>query len=195
MSNPEALHNFDPVIASLIRSKAARLRGLARLNDQDLEDLEQDCRVELLRKLKRFDPDRGKPDAFVARVLRNFLANYLRNRSAGRRDPRRVTSLGGPERAARVSEGAMDRCGRHARPRPDEAELRHDVQTVIADLPPELLDLALRLMRQSVTATARESGVPRTTLQSRVRKLRAVFERHELREYLCRPSSFCDRTG
>jgi RNA polymerase sigma-70 factor, ECF subfamily len=193
LSNPRSLHDYDPAIAELIRSKAARLFGSTKLNPQDVEDLLQECRLELNRKLGRFDPDRGDPDAFVARVLRNFLANLLRNRLARRRDPRCVKSLCRNDRDGSFRDPADDRLRPH--PRLDEAELRCDVRVAINSLPPNLRDLAVRLMDRSVSQAARELGVPRTTLHSLLRKLRAVFERHDLRDYLCRPSSFRDRTG
>jgi RNA polymerase sigma factor (sigma-70 family) len=185
---------FDPAISSLIRSKAARLRGCAWLNEQDLEDLSQDCHVELLRKLGRYDPSRGAVEAYVARVLENFVANWFRNRVAQRRDPRSVTWLGALDRID-CAPGGRDRFRRDHRSSFDQADLNQDLLTVLNSLPPDLQDLALRLMHQSVAAAARALGIPRTTLQSRIRKLRTVFERHDLKNYLLRSSSFRDRTG
>jgi RNA polymerase sigma-70 factor (ECF subfamily) len=184
LSTTQPPDDFDPAIAELVRSKAARLRGRARLNHQDIEDLSQECRLELFRKLGRFDSSRGEPDAFVARILRNYVSNLLRNRSALRRDPRRVSSLGAADRAGRVPEASCHRPGRKLRPGLEAAELRQDVLAILEALPLDLCDLALRLMHQTVAEVAREIGVPRTTLQSRLRKLRTLFERHDLRDYL-----------
>jgi RNA polymerase sigma factor (sigma-70 family) len=186
---------FDPAIANLIRSKAARLRRCGWLNEPDLEDLSQDCRVELLRKLGRYDPSRGAIEAYAARVLKNFLANCLRNRVAQRRDPRSVTTLGEIDGSDRVPQVAKDRFRRDRRSSLEQSDLSHDLLTVLGLLPPDLQDLALRLKYQSVAAAARELGIPRTTVQSRIRKLRVIFERHDLKEYLRRPSSFRDATG
>ena len=135
----------------------------------------------MLRKLGRFDSARGKPDAFVARVLRNFLANQLRNRAALRRDPRRASNLGTADRGGRVPEAARDRFGRQPRTRLEETDLGLDVLAVVESLPAELRDLAARLMRQPVAQAARETGVARTTPQSRLRKIRSLFEQRPAR--------------
>ncbi len=45
---------------------AARLARRFRLVDADREDLRQDLIVDLLARLRHFDPGRGTPDAFIA---------------------------------------------------------------------------------------------------------------------------------
>jgi RNA polymerase sigma factor (sigma-70 family) len=174
------LEQADPLISRLIRAKARRLTGQARLRVEDVEDLAQDCRAELVRKFAAFDPARGSLPAFVVRVLANLVTNRLRDRLAAKRDPRRVRPAG------RLPEPlpAAYRHARRLRTDLERAELRLDLEVVVRTLKPELRALAERLRRQSLAEAARQTGVPRTTLQSRVRALRAVFERHDLRDFL-----------
>jgi transposase-like protein len=59
-----------------------------------------------------------------------------------------------------------------------------DLAEVIDSMPGELRDLAKRMKTQSISAIAREIGVPRTTLNDAVRRLRQRFEQAGLRDYL-----------
>lgn len=159
-----------------------------------MEDLAQDCHAELLRKLPGFDPAKASPVAFAVKVLGNFLSNSLRDRQAARRDPRRLTSLGGPGAAA-VPESGGDRHRRSPRSRQQGVDLRHDLEVALLELGPELRGWVERLSRQSVAAAARATGVPRTTPHSRLACVRRVFEKHNLAEYLGQPSSLRGATG
>ena len=58
-----------------------------------------------------------------------------------------------------------------------------DVTNVIQTLPPDLRELANSLKSQSISEVARRSGVPRTTLNDRVRRIRTVFDKAGLRAY------------
>jgi hypothetical protein len=59
-----------------------------------------------------------------------------------------------------------------------------DLADVVAHLPKELRDLAERLKSRSLSETSRELGIPRSTLQRRVHRLRQYFEDAGLRIYL-----------
>jgi RNA polymerase sigma-70 factor (ECF subfamily) len=192
LSTPAPHGDFDPVIADLIRSKARRLRGPLRLNEHDLEDLMQDCHAELVQKLRHYNPARRSLDVFAGTVLRNFLSNYLRNRFAQRRDPRKVRSLDATLRSDRVPETRDDSDGRSAF---DEVDLRLDTRAAVDALAPHLRELADRLTRQSVAEIARDTGIPRSTLQSRLQSVRRVFERFGLEKYLSRRRHPTDEPG
>src|SRR6187455_751181 len=76
------VHDHDLALA---RRHAARAIGRAGLNGGDREDLAQEALFQLVRRIRRYDPDRGPREAFVARVVEH--------RCAARRDWRRSTSL------------------------------------------------------------------------------------------------------
>jgi RNA polymerase sigma factor (sigma-70 family) len=190
LSTPEHPSDIDPIIAGLVREKARRLTGRSRLSAHDREDLIQDCYAELQRKLPAFDPAKASLQAFVVRVLRRFLSNRIRHRFAAKRDPRRVSHRDAPAGAAGTTGlDALASCDG------EDADLRLDVEAILQRLPPALRDLAEALKSLSVAAIAREAGLPRTTVQSRLRALRVHFERHHFAGFLRTASSLRKRTG
>jgi RNA polymerase sigma-70 factor, ECF subfamily len=180
---------IDPFTRDLIRRKARRLARRPGFRPQDCQDLEQELVTRLLGRLGTFDPGR---EALVTTIVKRCAANILRDRLAAKRDDRGTTSLhdpaGGdtPEDLASTL-GPDEHAARLGRtPRTDEetVQLALDVAEVVARLPPDLRDLAERLMTQSVSQIAHDSGTPRTTLNDRVSRLRQRFEQAGLRGYL-----------
>ncbi|MCX7428988.1 MAG: hypothetical protein NTW96_25600 [Planctomycetia bacterium] len=55
---------------------------------------------------------------------------------------------------------------------------------MMVTLPDRLRDLAERLKSQTISKIARDIGVPRTTLNESVRRLRQRFENGGLKDYL-----------
>ena len=185
----------DAAVQALVRSKALRLSRGAGFRPQDAEDLAQSLLVGLLQRLP--DPGLGRERllACVARAVEQVGVNLRRDRRARKRDDRRVQSLGtltpggpgeGPaELADAVGQKDLDaRPGGGGRPAEDRAALKLDVAAVLERLPPDLRALAERLTTQSVAEAARDLGLPRTTLNERVRLLRMRFERAGLKDYL-----------
>ena len=76
------------------------------------------------------------------------------------------------------------RRGRWPRSPEEQAQLACDVTAVLDRLPAELRDLAVRLLTQSPSQIARATGVPRSTVYSRMRRLRRFLERADLHGYL-----------
>jgi RNA polymerase sigma-70 factor, ECF subfamily len=179
----EYTHDLDPIVAALVRDMARRLTGRARLNDEDIEDLAQDCRAELIRKLRAFDPTKSAFEAFVVGVLRHFLANRIRDRFAAKRNPCRVRALDALTGVVDSLSPGIDRPSR-IRSEREGTDLRLDVDALLDRLPPRLRALAERLKIQSVAEIARETGVPRTTVQSRIRSIRMRFASTRLTDFL-----------
>jgi len=143
--------------------------------------------------LKERLPDPEMLQEFGAVVERD-VANILRDKKAEKRDHRRIGSLhvmievtddGPTELAGTIGEREHNarRC-RHPRSEDDLSQLASDLADVVAALPDELRDLAERLKTQSISEIAREVGIPRTTVNDTVRRLRQRFEHAGLREYL-----------
>ena len=63
-------------------------------------------------------------------------------------------------------------------------ELAQDVADIVAGLPPELRELAEALKTESISQIARRTGLPRRTINARVRQLRERLERAGLKNYL-----------
>lgn len=186
---------IDQFTARLIRRKARQLVGRAGFTRSDREDIEQELRLKLLKHFSSYDPQQGHRHAFVTAVVERHAANLLRDRQAEKRDHRRVCSLNvviadeedeGPvELGDTIGRRELDaRLGRSLRDQQELAELVLDMADVIAGLTPELRDLAERLKADSASQVARDLGVPRTTLNGTIQKLRQRFEGAGLRDYL-----------
>ena len=178
----------------IVKRKVRQIIGRAGYTRQDREDLEQELLARLLQGLKSFDPDVAHRKSFVTAIVERAVANILRNARAEKRDHRRISSLqllvevtddGPTELAETIGDREYNRL-RCRDPRSDEelSQLNTDLADVVAVLPEELRTLAERLKTQSISAIAREIGVPRTTLNGAVRHLRQRFEQAGLRDYL-----------
>ena len=103
----------------------------------------------------------------------------LRERRAKKRNGGPVSSIDKPIKDGQSTE-PID-------PRPSDQEasdLASDLADVLARLPDDLRAVAERLQSQTVSQAARALGVPRTTLQRQVQRLRRCFENAGLRIYL-----------
>jgi RNA polymerase sigma-70 factor, ECF subfamily len=156
---------IDPNTAAFIRRKASQLIRQNRLANCDQDDLEQDLTLELLKRLPAFDPSKGKREPFVYVLLKNAAADLQRRLMCARK-------------CKQLGEQAIDD------PAERLAELARDVESVLARLPDDLKAIAELLKNRSVSDAARELGIPRTTLNDRVRALRERFEKAGLRDYL-----------
>lgn len=178
----------------IVKRKVRQIIGRAGFHQQDRQDLEQELLTRLLHSLKSFDPNQAHRKAFVTAVVERDVANILRDKQAEKRDHRRIGSLqvtieitdnGPTELAETIGDRELNarRC-RDPRSPDNLAQLACDLADVVAALPQELRDLAERLKTQSISAIAREVGIPRTTLNDAVRRLRKRFEQAGLRDYL-----------
>jgi len=187
---------LHPYAEKLIRIKARRLIGRAGFVRSDQEDIEQELRFDLLRRCPKFDPKRAKFSTFVDRVVRHKIASIIEARQASCRDCRRCrSSLNDPLKAKEGEDPAergdmLDqdatrlRTGGANRPADECIDLRDDIRTVLAGLPPELRGLCRRLMKGTPTEVERETGTARGTLYESIQKLRRRFEKEHLKEYL-----------
>jgi len=186
---------LHPYAEKLIRIKARQLVGKAGITRTDCEDLAQEMRLDLWRRLPKFDPKRAKFSTFADRVVKHKVASIIEARKAGLRDYRRQRcSLNDPlktpdgkpaERGDMLDQDAtLLRTGGTNRPADERINLRDDIRTVLAGLPPELRGLCCRLMKGTPTEVQGETGIPRGTLYEPFETLRRRFEKARLKEYL-----------
>jgi RNA polymerase sigma-70 factor (ECF subfamily) len=194
MGPDDAPQPIDQIASDLIRRKARKLVGRAGFTSQDREDLQQEFLVRVLPQLRAFDPRRGPVHAFVSTVIDNCAADLLRERLAQKRDYRRLRPLhkarapdeeAADQRAAEPGQDAHDaRLGRSPRSPEEKAQLASDVAEVLARLSPKDQDLARRLKQDSVSQVARDLGRSRSGVYANVRRLRQIFARAGLQDYL-----------
>jgi RNA polymerase sigma-70 factor (ECF subfamily) len=161
----ENTNPIDPATAVCIRRKVRQIVRRTALNPSDREDLEQDIVLEILRRLPAFDETRGKREAFIRVLLNHAVADLIR-KLLSRKVPVPLT----------LDELAVDDPGERL------VSLAQDVETVLTGLPLHLREIAELLKTLSITKAARELGMPRATLQDRVRVLRQRFEQAGLRD-------------
>lgn len=179
---------------NLIRRKARRLVGVAGLTTSDVPDLEQDMKVDLLKRLSKYDPARGVPlNAFITRIINNHIATIIEARNAQSRDYHCHSSLNemvagskdvDAELADLLGDQADERFHRAEHSHEPHVDLALDLAKAVAELPPDLQDLCRRLMRQSPTEISKETGVPRGTLYEQRERLLSHFTERGLQEYL-----------
>lgn len=143
----------------LVELTADRLIGHGEFAENEREDLQQELLLRLLESWPAFDPRKSRPLTFVAIVTRNAASKLVRQRRMERQHIRFVPESPDVEVPSHVP--TVDR--------------RCDVATVLARLPPELQELAGRLMSESVTEVARSDGVPLSDIKRQVRQLREAF--------------------
>jgi len=182
---------------TLIRIKARKLARTAASPEVDWEDFAQDMRLDLWRRLSKFDPSKAPLNAFITRVVEHKVASIIEARTAACRDYRRCPrslnepSKSRPEKGPPVEFGRLlarevihRRIGIPSNSPEDLHDLAHDIAAVISNLPQEQRDVCLRLMRGNLTEVAQETGIPRGTLYESFEMLRRRFEKEHLKEYL-----------
>jgi len=170
---PVAIDLSDPAIGALIRRKA---RKLARRSD-DLaigrDDLAHELVAALLARKSKFDASRGEAGAFLHVVLEHAATNILRELHAGKRTPsgQLVGAIGCVDQRQADSDEMRD--------------LMMDVEEALGELPEYLREVAERLAASdTITEIARDLGVTRDTVYSRVAAIRKRFESRGLTQYL-----------
>jgi RNA polymerase sigma factor (sigma-70 family) len=183
-----------PFAGQIIQRKASILSGKYGFLPSDIEDIAQDFWWEVMRRANHFDPEKGSEVQFIQTVVNNACASLIERQKAVKRgfgipitsidaeispdDPSESTLHDIVDResylnATRSSDTTQSR----------QHDLRIDLDAALQSLPPSLQDLARRLRGSSVSEVARETGIPRTSLNDRIRKIRLHLKEQGLGEY------------
>jgi RNA polymerase sigma-70 factor, ECF subfamily len=185
--------DIDDYAVRIIKHKARQLIGRYGLTIFDREDLEQELMIDLLQRMRHFNPAKAKKSTFMARIVERHIATLLEARHARCRDWRMCRkSLNTPHENDRGdtremidwvdSEGTLRPC------QPDTREseinnLRMDVARVLDTLPEDLRDLCERLRESNMAEIARETGIARTTLYDKLTRIREAFRQAGLDDF------------
>ena len=178
----------------IIKRKAKQLVGRAGFKPQDIEDLEQDLMLRLIQGLQSYDPEIAHQKSFVTAIVERAVATILRDAQAGKRDSGDQQSLEvlveiTGESPTRLSNTIGDReynrrRARHPRTAEELQALSADLATVIGSMPADQQQLAEKLKSESIAGSARELGIPRTTLNDAVRRLQTRFMQSHVDDHL-----------
>jgi RNA polymerase sigma factor (sigma-70 family) len=174
---------LSPQVWRAVRRKARQLVGRAGVRPLDREDIEQELALHLWQALRNFNPEAGSPGAFVATVLARAGHSLLRRRNSRKRGKGHVhcsltNEYEDPEGNIMGDQTDLVLCDAD-RPHEIAFDLAHDVDVVLAQLPPHLRQLAEDLKRQKVSEIARRTGVSRSTIYTRIAELRSAFSAAE----------------
>ncbi|NLN76243.1 MAG: sigma-70 family RNA polymerase sigma factor [Armatimonadetes bacterium] len=186
MGIPTNYPGLTPEMVKLIKGRAYMLSRSYGHTPEDREDLEQDMALHLLSALSRHDPARSSLATFANRVIDLWTKMLVRERRAACRDFRAVDcSLDEPrsdEEGERttlgdiIGEGDVVTLSERSLGYIEAVELKVVVETIVATLPSVLQELCLALMSQTAGEVSASTGIPRTTIASRVKLIRKVFE-------------------
>lgn len=187
MGIPTNYPGLTPEMVKLIKGRAYTLSCRYGHTTEDREDLEQEMALHLLTALPKHDPTKSSLATYANRVIDLWTKMLVRERHAACRDYRAVDCslddlrsdedgecstlgdvIGEDDVSTLAGQGTLGQI--------EAVELRIAVETVISTLPPSYRDLCLALMHQTVGQVSVSSGTPRTTIASRMKLIRRVFE-------------------
>jgi len=179
----EQLHHLtDPTtrISRNIRIRAARLARTGAVPGLDAEDIEQELRLDLIRRAKNFDPEKSSFDTFADRIVANRVAT-LANTTRAMRAERAMLCIDAPVGDADEGLTLSDVLPEAAALGPVDAfslthgpGLRGDVGRLMAALCPATRQVAMAVGHLSISEAARALGVHRSTVYERLSRIREI---------------------
>ncbi len=178
-----------------IRRKARQLVGKAGFTQSDRPDIEQELSLALYERHARFDATIAPWPAFVATVVSRFAATLLAARRTRKRHAGCIAgslsshNVGEDGRWTDLAQRVESRhvsalTGHHSRDEFECALLKIDLVAITERLPSYLQHLCFWLQYESVTETARRMHRSRTALYRRIARVRQVFAKAGLRDFL-----------
>lgn len=162
---------------SIIQFKARQLSRLPGFSRSDAVDLEQELWRHVTERARQFDPARASLNTFIAQIVTSKVATILRDRGRQKRAPGFFArSLDAPVPGASVA--LRDTlCDGGTRPEePIDTEDRNAaVRRIVDALPPELREIARRLMNGTESSVARDLNISRRQVRHAVELLRDRF--------------------
>lgn len=184
---------LSPELSEIVRRKVRRVLRASSDPAVDADDLRQALYLKLHQALPKFRVECGKVEAFAQTAMDREAASLQRRAAAGKRRGKPISlqivvTLPSGERAElsqAISEREKgSRIGLSPRAASDALDLSADLSQLVAASSPSDQVLLRRLMKQSVAEISRDTGVPESTLHSRIRRFRQVFEAESMREFL-----------
>lgn len=170
---------LDEYAMTLIRLKARQLVGHYGFTKSDHEDIQQDLTLDLLLRLHRFDPRKGRPATYLRMIVDRRVASLIRQRTSMSRDYRRAAhsldELSDETGNGNLTEPAID--DRHQR------DLEIDLTEALDALSDDLRVIAEDLRDETLAEVARGHGCSRDVMRRFTEQIRRHLARRGLGEY------------
>ncbi|GAB0057950.1 hypothetical protein SIID45300_02284 [Candidatus Magnetaquicoccaceae bacterium FCR-1] len=169
MNSGNSYHGIDTNAIRVIRFKARQLSRLPGFSSSEIEDLEQEMVIDVLRRMPNFDPERAGLPTFISRIIGHCAATLVtRNR---------VDSLEGKMTRFSLDELetgiASEMTGTHSGM--DHIHLAIDIGRLLCRLPNEHRRICQLLVLLDKPAIPQRLGMGRTTFYRRLGEIRSHF--------------------
>jgi DNA-directed RNA polymerase specialized sigma24 family protein len=181
MGSRNRYHGIDPTLIQSVQAHARRLSRTNALPGKEIEDIEQELMLHVLRRSGTFDPKRASFPTFIDRIVRS--------RAAALSEAARTQKRGfGTEivlftdldtNSETETEPPTDRIGAHqalwgssGHAPEDVAMLRSDLSRLFGTLPDGLRQCCRWLLEDSVGDVCQRTGLARGSIHSRIETLR-----------------------
>lgn len=174
----------DEVTQQHINQKAIRLKRMGRRYGYDYDDLRQHLALCVHRASVRYDARKQSWYVFLRMILSREANSLIRRWQSLKRSPQIQPILD-----AMPSNSVVDTDrGRHRGVTTTEQlqryQIRLDVIKIVARLPYRLRQIADAIPDCSISELSRQLELDRSTIRSRLRQMRRLFEKHGLQDYL-----------
>lgn len=183
----------DSYAAFFVAYKAKTLTRMPMFSADDFEDLQQELMIAYLHAWPNFNPDKGDRRSFIKAAVNNAARNLVVAAEAQKRwtgiklwSLTETTSEDDDALTLADTISSNDGLWDNAYLGYDHlsADLRHDLDRAIAQLPPDLVRICLLLKTRTITEIAAETGIPRRTIRDAVEKLKKIMGKAGLKIYL-----------
>jgi RNA polymerase sigma factor (sigma-70 family) len=164
VQQPQQPRGLDPQISELIRHKVKRLVGNYGFRRDDVEDLQQELTMHVVKALKRYDATRASVHTYADRIVSSKIASIVAKATAQKRDPSKLRRLDDQDDDVLGSRSLTQ----------DQLDLAADVRVAVSCLPVDLLRFARLFETYSESEIVRRTGVTR----QRVRTIRRRIGEH-----------------
>jgi len=181
----------DSYAAFFIAYKAKTLIRSPFFTRDDFEDLQQELMLAYLHAWPSFDESKGNPKSFIKAVVNNCAGMIIREaesqmRWTGQKELSLSTIIGSDDSAMEMMDIISGEHSIWGDPFASKSHLAveqsMDIQKLLADMPEDIRMTYELLKDQSITEAAKATGIPRTTLSSKAKRLRQYLEELRLEE-------------
>ena len=181
----------DSYAAFFIAYKAKMLIRSPFFTREDFEDLQQELMLAYLHAWPNFDESKGNSKSFIKAVVNNCAGMIIREaesqmRWTGQKEMSLSTIIGDDDSAMEMMDIIS---GEHsiwgdafASSSHMAVEQNMDIQKLLEAMPEDIRMTYELLKDQSITEAANATGIPRTTLSSKAKRLRQYLEEYRLEE-------------